>query len=75
MVEGGTRVISSFIDERLVDLFVLTITPFIIGSGLQAFEQKIFDSWDKMFSLRDLRYVKIGRDLIVCGIPSWDNDK
>jgi 3,4-dihydroxy 2-butanone 4-phosphate synthase/GTP cyclohydrolase II len=38
MVEGGARVITSFLEERLADYFVITITPFFVG-GLHAIER------------------------------------
>jgi GTP cyclohydrolase II len=38
MVEGGARVITSFMKTHLADYFVITITPFFIG-GVHAVEQ------------------------------------
>jgi len=35
MVEGGARIITSFLRERLVDLLVLTVSPMLVG-GLHA---------------------------------------
>lgn len=40
MVEGGARVITSFLQEQLIDCFVVTITPFFIG-GLHAVEELV----------------------------------
>lgn len=40
LVEGGARIIEQFIRERVVDRYVLFITPVIIG-GLHAVEQTI----------------------------------
>ena len=36
MVEGGARIITSFLRERLVDLLVLTVSPMLVGGGLHA---------------------------------------
>jgi GTP cyclohydrolase II len=36
LVEGGARVITSFLNERLVDRIVVSISPRIIGSGTDA---------------------------------------
>ncbi|MGB7054512.1 MAG: RibD family protein [bacterium] len=38
MVEGGARVITSFLKAHIADYFVITITPFFIG-GVHAVEQ------------------------------------
>ena len=35
MVEGGARIITSFLRDRLADLLVLTISPMLVG-GLHA---------------------------------------
>jgi riboflavin biosynthesis pyrimidine reductase len=35
MVEGGARIITSFLRHRLVDLLVLTVSPMLVG-GLRA---------------------------------------
>ncbi|MCW3975468.1 MAG: GTP cyclohydrolase II [Candidatus Bathyarchaeota archaeon] len=71
MVEGGARVISSFVREKLVDMIVLTISPFAIGNGLHVFEEKLFDNNHKSFSLKESKVVKMGDDFIIYGIPRW----
>lgn len=71
MVEGGAEVITNFISKELADLVISTVTPFLIGKGVRPFEST---SKPKSFlTLNDLKYVKVGRDLIVCGIPKWSN--
>lgn len=70
MVEGGATVISNFIKTKIANLVISTVTPFFIGGGVKPIE-KLCGKEDKLFSLRDLKYVQIGRDLIVCGLPYW----
>jgi riboflavin biosynthesis pyrimidine reductase len=36
LVEGGAQVITSFLAERLIDRFVVSIAPTIIGAGTEA---------------------------------------
>ncbi len=70
MVEGGARVITSFLKEQLANYFVLTITPFFVG-GLHAVEQLITNK--KMGRNIRLSRTKIigsrryGRDLVIWG--------
>jgi GTP cyclohydrolase II len=62
MVEGGARVIGSFLNQRLVDRVMLTIVPFFVG-GLKAIETPISDSLE----LRNLSYLSAGRDVVILG--------
>ena len=81
MVEGGARVISSFIEGNAVDQIVATIVPLFIGDGLRALEQTVFNNAkvlygkDELLSFECLRYIQLGRDLIIYGKPSWKNSK
>lgn len=61
MVEGGARVITSFLAERLVDGLVLTIAPVFVG-GLHAVGRLAH-----MPRLRNMRHQQLGDDLIVWG--------
>ncbi len=70
MVEGGATVISNFIKTKMANLVISTVTPFFIGGGVKPIET-LCGKEDKLFSLRDLKYVQVGRDLIVCGVPHW----
>jgi riboflavin-specific deaminase-like protein len=62
MVEGGARVIGSFLNQKLVDRVMLTIVPFFVG-GLNAIETPISDSLE----LRNLSYLSAGRDVVILG--------
>jgi len=73
MVEGGAQVISSFIREKLIDAVVLTISPFVIGNGLHALEEKFFDKKQNLFYFKNSRTSKMGDDIIIYGIPQWEN--
>ncbi len=59
MVEGGARVITSFLSAGLVDLMIVTIAPLLVG-GLRAPEQVLEPS----VSLRDVRALQMGQDLV-----------
>ncbi|SCV68810.1 BQ2448_931 [Microbotryum intermedium] len=39
MVEGGAKVIASFLESGLVDLLIITVAPTIVGEGIRALRQ------------------------------------
>ena len=65
MVEGGARVIASFLEARLADQAVITIAPVWVG-GLNAVEKTT--QREGLFpSLLEAHYEAMGRDLVVWG--------
>ena len=72
MVEGGARVITSFLSERLVDQIVLTLTPVLVG-GLRAVEGLLLLDGEGVPNaahfprVRILGYKELGTDLVVWG--------
>lgn len=71
MVEGGTRIITSFLSERLVDSVVLTIAPKLLG-GLRAVRKlRLLDSVH-LPRLRNVRYQQLEDDIIMWGDPVWE---
>jgi GTP cyclohydrolase II len=74
MVEGGARVITSFVNSRLVDQFIVTVSPRFVG-GLP-----VIDSDGLQFAthleLAEVSYRHAGNDLIIWARPKWgDNFK
>ena len=61
MVEGGARIITSFLSERLVDSVVLTIAPMFVG-GLHAASRLAH-----LHRLHNVHHQQLGADLIVWG--------
>ena len=71
MVEGGTRIITSFLSERLVDSVVLTIAPKLLG-GLRAVRKlRLLDSIH-LPRLHNVRYQQLEDDIIMWGDPVWE---
>ena len=66
MVEGGARVITSFLSRRLVDRVVLTIAPLFVG-GLNAVESLMRLNDFGFPALRDVRSRMVGPDFVVVG--------
>ncbi len=63
MVEGGARVITSFLSQRLVDQVLLTIAPCFVG-GLPVLDKPFPAEFPR---LENMRTEKLGDDLIVWG--------
>ena len=70
MVEGGARVITSFLSEKLVDLFVLTVAPVIVG-GVPGVHDLGIASPEQIPRLEQPQWVAAGSDLVVWGRLGW----
>ncbi len=71
MVEGGARIITSFLSGRLVDHVVLTVAPRLIG-GLRAVRGLTQSDPVSLPHLRNLRYQQLEEDLVLWGDPAWE---
>lgn len=78
MVEGGARVITSFLHEHLVDRIVITIAPTFLG-GLHALENPLASGNSKDAKLTGLPefekvgYEQVGKDMVFWSALSWTN--
>jgi riboflavin-specific deaminase-like protein len=77
MVEGGARIITSFLEARLVDYAVITIAPVFLG-GLSAvgapvgLRRSYHGSHDvQAHNLKNWISARLGDDLVVCGEVTW----
>lgn len=70
MVEGGGRVITSFINSQLVDQLLLTIAPLLIG-GLSAIQSLSLTPVDPLPQLVELHCHLLEDNLIIQGYPRW----
>ena len=69
MVEGGAKVITSFIHSRLIDQFIITVSPRLVG-GLQVIDTNGLNLNTKLM-LGDVSYQRFGNDLIIWTRPDW----
>ncbi len=69
MVEGGARVLTNFLLARLVDRFVLTIAPVLVG-GVRAVNRVLAAS-NVFPRLRNATLQQLGPDWIVSGEIDW----
>jgi riboflavin biosynthesis pyrimidine reductase len=71
MVEGGARIITSFLAERLVDHIVLTVAPRLVG-GIRAVRRLVHADPVHLPRLRNLRYQWLEEDLVLWCEPAWE---
>jgi 3,4-dihydroxy 2-butanone 4-phosphate synthase/GTP cyclohydrolase II len=69
MVEGGARVITSFIRHRLADTVAITISPRLLG-GLPAIDAGAADGGLDL-PLEEVFHQSLGRDFILWARPQW----
>lgn len=66
MVEGGARVISSFLQQRLVNRVVVTIAPVFAG-GYHAVQNLNIIDWKHLPRLHNTQMCKAGDDYVLWG--------
>ena len=71
MVEGGARIITGFLRERLADLLVVTVSPMLVG-GLHAVENLGESNPVSFPRLSQAGYEWLGQDLILWGDVAWE---
>jgi 3,4-dihydroxy 2-butanone 4-phosphate synthase/GTP cyclohydrolase II len=69
MVEGGAKVITSFVHSRLIDQFIITVSPRLVG-GLPVIDSNGLDL-NTNLTLGNLSYQRLGNDLIIWTRPDW----
>ncbi len=65
LVEGGSKIFSSFIRENIFDNIFAFITPKILGNGLSVFENIGINSIRKAIKLRVKQVENIGDDILI----------
>ncbi len=70
MVEGGARVITSFLRMRLVDRVIITIAPLLVG-GMHGVLDLLSTEGNGFPRLRQTTWQQMGNDWVVTGIPEW----
>ncbi|GAB4378825.1 MAG: hypothetical protein Kow0042_27640 [Calditrichia bacterium] len=66
MVEGGARIISSFLRHHLADQMVLTIAPMLLGGFRAVRDMKLSNGYPWKY-LKDVQFQKLGDNLLVRG--------
>jgi len=67
LVEGGARVITSFLRERLVDKIIIVIAPKLIGEGIEAIRDLEIRELDDAMRIFGMKTRRLGEDIIIEG--------
>jgi len=68
LVEGGSKIITSFLKQKLVDRMVIVIAPLIIGKGIRGIESVRTRKAGDLASLSSLKIYECGNDVILDGL-------
>ncbi len=74
LVEGGGKVFTSFLKEKLVDKIYYFLSPKILGKGLDSFGDLGINEISHSITLRDCEIKRFKNDLLVIGYPNWSSD-
>jgi riboflavin-specific deaminase-like protein len=69
MVEGGSQVITSFIEARLVEQMIITVAPCFVG-GLPIINGSMAGN-GALMHLEPVSYQACGSDIVLWGTPQW----
>ena len=70
LVEGGSKVFTSFLEEGLVDKFVFFICPKIMGAANKpVFSGKVISSMDDVLNVCFTPVDVVGKDIMVEAYP------
>lgn len=65
LVEGGRKVYSSFLREKLVDKFYLFITPKFFGDGIPIVEKLDIKRVEDSLCLKNLSFKRVNSDILI----------
>ena len=71
LVEGGSRVATSFLQARAVDQIAFFVAPRIFGSGVPSVAELEAEDLSKTLILEDAKFEQIGDDILVTGTPGY----
>lgn len=71
MVEGGSRVATSFLREGAVDRIACFVAPRILGAGVPSIADLELDDLSRAIDLRNTRVEQLGGDFLITGTPGY----
>jgi diaminohydroxyphosphoribosylaminopyrimidine deaminase/5-amino-6-(5-phosphoribosylamino)uracil reductase len=71
LVEGGRKVFTSFLKEKLVDKIYYFLSPKILGDGLDSFGDLGIEEISDSIMVRDCQLKKFKDDILIIGYPVW----
>ena len=67
LVEGGAKIITSFLRERLADKIVIVMAPKLIGKGIEAVGDLEIRDLDKALQISRMKMRRLGGDIVIEG--------
>lgn len=67
MVEGGSQVLNSFLDDALCDFIIVTIAPLLLGGGVKGIDAISTGP----FRLKEAAWDVVGVDTVLSGKVDW----
>jgi diaminohydroxyphosphoribosylaminopyrimidine deaminase/5-amino-6-(5-phosphoribosylamino)uracil reductase len=68
LVEGGSKIITSFLKEKLADRLIIIIAPIIMGKGLSSVNDRVMRNIRDSFSFSCLKLHQYDKDLVLDGL-------
>ena len=72
LCEGGSKLASSLLSQKLVDKIILITVPKIMGKGIDSFSTFNSKSLDEMVTFKKHYTFNSGDDSIFVGYPNWE---
>ena len=69
LVEGGGRVLTSFLRAGLVDRIVMSVAPLVLGAGVDAIGNLDVERLDQAFRFTPQRVFQLGEDVMIDLVP------
>ncbi|MCY0869760.1 MAG: dihydrofolate reductase family protein, partial [Firmicutes bacterium] len=69
LVEGGPTLATALLEAGLVDEFWAFVAPTLLGSGRAALQSRPTVSMEEGWTLEDVRFSRVGADMLVIGRP------
>ena len=67
LVEGGSRIITSFLKERLADKIVIVVAPKLIGKGIEALGDLEIHDLKQALRISRMKMKRVGGDIVIEG--------
>jgi len=74
MVEGGSRIWTSFLEAKVVDKLEVIVAPMIIGRGIDAIDDLEVMQLSDAIRLEPVSWRRIGQDLHIAARVSYNGE-
>jgi 3,4-dihydroxy 2-butanone 4-phosphate synthase/GTP cyclohydrolase II len=75
LVEGGARVITSFLQAGVVDRAIVSVAPIVLGRGIEAVEDLGNTQISEALRLQERVVRQVGEDIVIAGTPVLGRSK